>query len=101
MCSCPVNGTAFRRFADSMDTLSPDVRAIDYVADLRSLGKIRQIAAARYRDEHGGPDVRDGSDNVRKLIDEAMFADGLQILIERVSLFSADFENLSAAAICR
>ena len=85
--------TAFRRFADSMDILLPDVRALDYVADLRWLGKIRQIAAARYRDDHAGPDVRDASDKVRKLIDEAIVADGVQILIERVSLFSADFEK--------
>jgi type I restriction enzyme R subunit len=76
-----------------MDLLLPDVRALDYVPDLRWLGKIREIAAARYRDERRGPDVRDASEKVRKLIDEAVVADGVQILIERVSLFSADFEK--------
>jgi type I restriction enzyme R subunit len=37
--------------------------------------------------------VRDASEKVRKLIDEAIVADGVQILIKQVSLFSPDFEK--------
>jgi hypothetical protein len=92
--ACAVLGIALVSL--SKQELSPHAtQALDSSSssDLRWLGKIRQIAAARYRDDHAGPDVRDASDKVRKLIDEAIVADGVQILIERVSLFSADFEK--------
>jgi type I restriction enzyme, R subunit len=41
---------AFRRFAQSMDMLLPDPRALTYRADLGWLGKIRGAARARYHD---------------------------------------------------
>ena len=42
---------AFRRFAQSMDMLLPDPRALEYAGDLAWLGKIRSAARARYRTE--------------------------------------------------
>jgi type I restriction enzyme R subunit len=55
------------------------------------LGKIRQAARARYRDD--SLDISDCGDKVRRLIEEAVIADGVQVLIKEVSLFSADFDE--------
>ncbi len=87
--------TAFRRFAQSMDMLLPDPRALDYVADLRWLGKIREGAASRFRDD--SVNVNDCGDKVRALIDQAIIADGIEILVARVNLFSPDFDKRLAA----
>ncbi len=81
---------AFKRFSQSMDMLLPDARALPYVDDLRWLGKIRMAAKARYRDE-AALDISDCGAKVRKLIEDAVLADGIQILVKRVSLFSKDF----------
>ncbi|MBY0401927.1 type I restriction endonuclease subunit R [Myxococcota bacterium] len=83
--------TAFRRFSQSMDMLLPDPAALDYVGDLGWLGKIRQAAKARYRDET--LDISDCGEKVRKLIQEAIMADGVQILIKEVNLFGGDLEE--------
>jgi type I restriction enzyme R subunit len=87
--------TAFRRFAESMDRMLPDPRALEYRADLRRLGKIRQAARARFRDP--ALDLSDCAPKVRRLIEEAIVAEGIQILMQPVSLFSADFETRLAA----
>ncbi len=83
--------TAFRRFSQSMDMLLPDPRALEFGGDLGWLGKIRQAAKARYRDET--LDIRDCGDKVRRLIEEAVIADGVQVLVKEVSLFGADFDE--------
>ena len=54
-------------------------------------GKIRQGAAARFRDKT--VDISDCGPKVRKLIEDAIIAEGIQILVKQVSLFSADFEE--------
>jgi type I restriction enzyme R subunit len=82
---------AFRRFGQSLDMLLPDPRALHYVADFKWLGKIRQGAAARFRDKT--VDISDCGPKVRKLIEDAIIAEGIQILVKQVSLFSADFEE--------
>lgn len=82
---------AFRRLAQSMDLLLPDTRALPYVADLRWLGKVRLAAAARYRDP--GVDISDCGAKVRRLIEDAVVAEGIQVLVARVALFSQDFER--------
>ncbi len=84
---------AFRRFAASMDMLLPDPRALDYVADLTWLGKIRAAAKARFRDAT----VSDCGDKVRRLIEQAIVAEGIEILVKQVNLFSADFDARLAA----
>jgi type I restriction enzyme, R subunit len=83
--------TAFRRFSQSMDMLLPDPAALDYQSDLGWLGKIRQAAKARYRDET--LDISDCGDKVRKLIEEAILADGVQILVKQVNLFGGELEE--------
>lgn len=82
---------AFRRFAQSLDMLYPDPNALPFVDDARWLGKIRQAARARYRD--GKVDISDCGAKVRKLIEDAVVADGIQILVKEVSLFSRDFDE--------
>ena len=82
---------AFRRFSQSMDMLLPDPRALEYGGDLGWLGKIRQAAKARYRDD--SLDISDCGDKVRRLIEEAVIADGVQILVKEVSLFSGEFDE--------
>jgi type I restriction enzyme R subunit len=82
---------AFRRFAQSLDMMLPDPAALPYDADARWLGKIRATAAAKYRDEK--LDISDCGAKVRKLIEEAVVAEGIQILVKKVSLFTSDFED--------
>lgn len=82
---------AFGRFSQSLDMFLPDRRAIPYKDDLRWLGKIRLAAAARYRDEK--IDISDCGAKVRALIEESIAADGIQILVQRVSLFSKQFDE--------
>ena len=82
---------AFRRFSQSMDMLLPDQRALAYNADLRWLGKIRGTARARYRDDR--LDLSGCGEKVRKLIADAVAADGIQILVKAVQLFSPEFDE--------
>ena len=86
---------AFRRFSQSMDMLLPDQRALAYNADLRWLGKIRGTARARYRDDR--LDLSGCGEKVRKLIADAVAADGIQILVKAVQLFSSEFDEKVAA----
>ena len=82
---------AFRRFSQSMDMLLPDPRALAHHADLRWLGKIRGAARARYRDDR--LDLSGCGEKVRKLIADAVIADGIEILVKEVQLFSQEFDE--------
>jgi type I restriction enzyme R subunit len=82
---------AFKRFAQSLDMMLPDTRALPYKSDARWLGKIRATAAARYRD--GKLDISDCGAKVRELIEEAVIAEGIQILVKQISLFTPEFEE--------
>ncbi len=82
---------AFRRFSESLNMMLPDPCALPYVADARWLGKIRSTAAAKYRDEK--LDISDCGAKVRELIEEAVIAEGIQILVKQVSLFTPEFEE--------
>ena len=86
---------AFRLFAQSLDMILPEPQALPYVGDARWFGKIRASAAARYRDDK--IDVSDCGAKVRKLIEEAVIAEGIQILVKQVSLFTPEFEQKLAA----
>ena len=82
---------AFRRFSQSMDMLLPDQRALAYHADLRWLGKIRGTARARYRDDR--LDLSGCGEKVRQLIADSVAADGIEILVKEVQLFSPEFDE--------
>ena len=55
------------------------------------LGKIRGAAAARYRDDR--LDLSGCGEKVRKLIADAVVADGIEILVKEVRLFSQEFDE--------
>jgi len=82
---------AFKRFAQSLDMMLPDPRALPYNRDMKWLGKIRSAAASKYRDEK--LDVSDCGAKVRQLIEDAIIADGIQILVKQVSLFTPEFDE--------
>ena len=82
---------AFKSFAKSLDMLLPDPRALPYRQDLIWLGKIRGTAQTRF--EGKPPDIGDCGAKVRKLIEEAVIAEGIQILVKEVSIFSSDFDD--------
>lgn len=82
---------AFRKFSESLDMLLPDPKALPYQSDARWLGKIRAVAAAKFRD--GKIDISDCGAKVRRLIEDAVSADGIQILVKQISLFSPEFED--------
>ena len=82
---------AFRRFSRSMDMLLPDPRALAYRGDLQWLGKIRGAARARYRDDR--LDLSGCGEKVWTLIAGAVAADGIEILVQEVRLFSPEFEE--------
>ncbi|MFH1807992.1 MAG: type I restriction endonuclease subunit R [Pseudomonadota bacterium] len=84
-------GEAFKRLSQSLDMLLPDPRAGRYLDDVRWLGKILGAARARYRD--GQLDISDCGAKVRALIEQAVIADGIRILVKEVSLFSTDFDD--------
>lgn len=85
---------AFRRFWQSMEMLLPDPRALDYAADLAWLGTIRAAARARF---HRRLDLSEYGAKVRKLIEEAISAEGVRQIVKPVALFDADFEDRLAA----
>ncbi len=82
---------AFRRFSQSMDALLPDPRALRYRGDLGWLGKIRGAAGARYRDNR--LDLTGCGEKVRQLIESVVVADGIEILVKEVQIFSAEFDE--------
>ncbi len=82
---------AFKRFAQSLDMMLPDPKAQPYVGDARWLGKIRATAAAKYRDEK--LDISDCGAKVRQLIEDAVIAEGIQLLVKQISLFTPEFEE--------
>ncbi|WP_437954911.1 type I restriction endonuclease subunit R [Sorangium sp. So ce119] len=82
---------AFKRFSQSLDMLLPDPSALPYVADARWLGKVRQSAAAKFRDAK--IDISDCGAKVRKLIEESVAADGIEILVKPISLFAPELED--------
>jgi type I restriction enzyme R subunit len=82
---------AFRRFAQSLDMVLPDPTGLPYVKDMKWLGKVRQAAAARFRDHK--LDVSDCGAKVRKLIEDAISVEGIEILVQRVGLFTKDFDD--------
>ncbi len=87
---------AFRRFAESMDLLLPDPRAAVFSSDLRWLGKVRQGARARYeRTRLIG--LEDCGAKVRRLIEDAIAAEGIEILVKPIPLLSPDLDRKLAA----
>ena len=83
---------AFKRFSQSMDMVLPDPPALRYNADLKWLGKIRNAARARFRDLT--LDLSACGAKVRQLIEDHIRTNGVQKLIEPVSIFSKKFDEV-------
>jgi type I restriction enzyme, R subunit len=81
---------AFKRFAESMDMVMPNPAAIPYHEDLKFLGKVRQYARNRFRDEQ--MDISDCGEKVKKLITEHLYATDIQALHKPVSILEKNFE---------
>lgn len=86
---------ALRRFMASLDILYPDPRALAYVDDARWLVAIRQ--GLRARDPDPSVDLSDYGTRMRKLIADAVAADDVRLLVERIPLLADDFEAKIAA----
>lgn len=86
---------AFRRFSQSLDMILPDPKGLRFVGDFKWIGKIRSSASARYRDK--ALDISDCGPKVRKLIEEAIAVDKIEILVKQVNLFTPEFEQRLAA----
>ena len=82
---------AFRKFSESMDAIMPDPAANPYRADLKFLGKVRNAARLRFRDEELS--IADCGAKVRKLIEEHILADGVSQLIAPISILDDQFHD--------
>jgi type I restriction enzyme R subunit len=81
----------FRRFARGMDMLLPDAAALPFLVDLKWLGKVRNAARIRFRDERF--DLTGCRAKVRALIEEHIAADGIEQLLPPVSILAPEFEE--------
>lgn len=82
---------AFRRFSQSLDILLPDPAAQDYLQDLKWLGKLRNLARARFRDER--LDLSACRARVRQIIEDSLRSEGVEQHLLPVSILSRRFED--------
>jgi type I restriction enzyme R subunit len=82
---------AFKRFSRAMDMLLPDPAALPFMTDLKWLGKVRNAARVRFRDQQF--DLTGCRAKVRALIEEHIRAGGVEQLLEPVSILAPEFEE--------
>lgn len=82
---------AFRRFSQSLDMLLPDPSALPFVDDLKWLGKVRNAARVRFRDDQF--DLTGCRAKVRALIEQHITTTDVQGLVEPISILAAEFEE--------
>jgi type I restriction enzyme R subunit len=85
---------AFRRFAQSMEILLPDSKALKFVEDLAWVGTVRAAANARFL---GHVEISGCGAKVRKLIEDAISAEGVRQIVTPVALFTPEFQEKMAA----
>lgn len=86
---------AFRKFAQSMNMLMPDPVVNPYREDLAFLGDVRNRARVRYREEQ--LNLAGCGEKVRRLIDEYVRAEGVDLLTEPVAIMERTFvENVES-----
>jgi type I restriction enzyme R subunit len=81
----------FRRFARGMDMLLPDPAALPFLSDLKWLGKVRNAARIRFRDERF--DLTGCRAKVRALIEAHIAAGGVDQLLAPMSILAPEFEE--------
>ncbi|MBI5629898.1 MAG: type I restriction endonuclease subunit R [Elusimicrobia bacterium] len=86
---------AYRAFSKSMDFLMPDLRVEPFLKDFKFLGSIREGAKNLYRDERLR--TEDLSGKVEALIHAHIVAEGIERLLEPLTITAPDFsEKLEA-----
>jgi type I restriction enzyme R subunit len=80
-----------RAFLETLDTVLPDPAGLPYVRDARLLGFIARCASAHYRD--GQVDLRGVGEKVRKLIDDHIRAEGVEVMVEPISILDVRFDD--------
>ncbi|KGM46337.1 type I restriction endonuclease subunit R [Neobacillus niacini] len=83
--------TAFKKFAESMDMILPSPKAKPYLNDLKYLGKVRQLAKSRYRED--SMDISDCGQKVKELIEEYLYTTNIEVLHEPIDILSNKFEK--------
>ncbi len=82
---------AFRRFSRAMDMLLPDPSTLPFIGDLKWLGKVRNAARVRFRDQRF--DLIGCRAKVRALIEEHIQTAGVEQLLGPVSILAPEFEE--------
>lgn len=82
---------AFQRFVQSMDMIMPNPKAKPYVGDLQFLGKVRQAAKNKFREE--SMDISECGEKVKQLIAEHLRASSVEILHDPIDILSSRFED--------
>jgi type I restriction enzyme R subunit len=82
---------AFRKFSESMNMIMPDPAANPYRKDLKFLGKVRDAARIRFRDEE--LNLAGCGAKVRRLIEEHILADGVKQIITPISILDDRFHE--------
>ena len=80
-----------REFLQSLNTVLPRPEALPYVADARQLGLIRARAFKRYRDQY--LNIAGAEAKVRRLIDEYIVAQGIDVRVPPIDVLAAEFEE--------
>jgi type I restriction enzyme R subunit len=80
-----------REFLQTLNTVLPRPEALPHVADARQLGLIRARAFKRYRDQH--LNIAGAEAKVRKLIDDYVIAQGIDVKIPPIDILAAGFEE--------
>jgi type I restriction enzyme R subunit len=82
---------AFKKFSESMDMIMPNPQANPYRKDLKWLGKIRDAARVRFRDEE--LDLAGCGAKVRQLIEEHIMTNGVKQLLTPMSILDEKFSE--------
>lgn len=69
---------AYKRFAQSMDRVLPDPKAQKFVADLKWLSLIRQLARSRFA-VVDGMDISECGEKVRKMVHDYITSQGIEV----------------------
>ena len=80
-----------RAFLETLDTVLPDPAGLPFVRDAKLLGFIARCAAAHYRDTQ--VDLRGVGEKVRKLIDDHIQAEGVEVKVEPISILDVHFDD--------
>lgn len=82
---------AYKRFAESMDKVMPSPKAEPFVADLKHLGVIRQLAKSRFSVDDG-LDISDCGEKVRHIVYTQLQSEGIEVK-DPVSILYSSFKD--------